>query len=70
MSKVEEDDGREGGRLAFHATYTIKEVQRRMWEALQASGMRRSLPRDRTCVLQWAPFTKISWPRVLQGALW
>ena len=56
-------------QLAFNASYTIPTVQRAMVTAFTGLGLRRSLARDKTCMVQWAPFTKIAWKRVLEGQL-
>ena len=53
--------------LAFNASYTIPAVASAMIRCFTARGLRRSLVRDNSCVVQWAPFTKIAWPRVLNG---
>lgn len=53
--------------LAFHASYTIPAVTKAMVRQLTRRGLRRSLAKDGSCVVQWAPFTKMNWNRVLAG---
>ena len=54
-------------KMAFHASYTIPQTQAAIISALQKRGLRRSLPRDQSLVIQWAPFSKTAWNRALKG---
>jgi len=51
--------------MAFHAAYTIPETQRAIVKHLQYRGLRRSLSRDKQCIIQWVPFSKTNWNRAL-----
>eukprot|EP00941_MAST-03F_sp_MAST-3F-sp1_P003176 g3176.t1 len=55
--------------MAFHCNYTIPGTEREIVACLSTRGLRRSLSRDKSCIFQWAPFSKTNWSRVMSGEL-
>jgi hypothetical protein len=55
--------------MAFHASYTIPETQQAIVAALLRRGLRRSLPQDSRCIVQWAPFSRTAWNKALGGQM-
>ena len=53
--------------MTAHAVHPVPAVASALREALAERGLRRSLGYDARCVLQWAPFTRVLWPRALAG---
>ena len=56
--------------FAFHCAYNGVDVtEGAMIDALCARGLRRSLSRDKACIFQWVPYSRILWSRVLAGSM-
>lgn len=54
---------------AFHAAHTIASALSAVTSCLKQRGMRQSTARDRQCVLQWVPYTRIKWAQVLASQM-
>ena len=56
--------------FAFHCAYNGVDVtEGAMIDALRARGLRRSLSRDKACIFQWVPYSRIQWSRCLAGLM-
>ena len=55
--------------MAFHASYTVPETQAQIVQAFRRRGLRRSLSHDKSCIVQWAPFSKTAWNKALNDRM-
>ena len=56
--------------FAFHGHYNgVEATEAAIINALRSRGLKRSLSRDKACIFQWVPYSRITWRHVLAGRM-